>query len=415
MAFFHSPNIVTNGLVLALDAANPKSYPGSGNTWYDLSGNGNHATKNGNASNPVWNPAGYFTFAASDGSTGVNNIFTVANSATLQNLSNITVQFICAMETKTPVGSDYDWMCIVTKGEEGNQRPGTSVNQLPGNRYYHIETPSGVNSVGDLFTNADYTGAKYNMFQTRVSNAGGTQGWLNGTQVATSGTTTTGNTSTLFIGSNGFFELFKGKFASLYIYNRALTDAELLQNYNALKERYVYRYSEGNNAAPYVANWNNSTTYTMNQFGGLGKVNAHGWTTGPATYTLTLSSLPAHTEVRYKVFWHLVDSLDNETNQLFTMNSSGGETEKLRFIKQYNQEPGISVQDSGVIAPWSGHQTYTYRPWAGGGYGQDGYLSIDTGWYSHTANSFTARHVMGADQIQADEAQYLSHVQVYLR
>ena len=153
----------------------------------------------------------------------------------------------------------------------------------------------------------------------------------------------------------------------------------------------------------------------MNQFGGLGKVNAHGFSSGPVTYTLTLSSLPAHTEVRYKVFWHLVDSLDNETNQLFTMNSSGGETEKLRFTKQYNLEPAISVQDSGVIAPWSGPQTYTYRPWANGYYGQDGYLSIDTGWYSHTANSFTARHVMGADQGQTDEAEYLSHVQVYLR
>ena len=46
MAFFHSPNIVTNGLVLALDAANPKSYPGSGTTIYDLSGNGNHGTLN---------------------------------------------------------------------------------------------------------------------------------------------------------------------------------------------------------------------------------------------------------------------------------------------------------------------------------------------------------------------------------
>jgi hypothetical protein len=213
----------------------------------------------------------------------------------------------------------------------------------------------------------------------------------------------------------GNSEFSTGEFSFLLVYNRVLTADEITQNYNALKSRFVYTYSEGNNAAPYVANWNNSTTYTMNQFGGLGKVNAHGWTTGPATYTLTLTSLPVHTEVRYKVFWHLVDSLDNETNQLFTMNSSGGETEKLRFIKQYNQEPGISVQDSGVIAPWSGHQTYTYRPWAGGGYGQDGYLSIDTGWYSHTANSFTARHVMGADQIQADEAQYLSHVQVYLR
>jgi hypothetical protein len=221
----------------------------------------------------------------------------------------------------------------------------------------------------------------------------------------------------LFIGTSqhATSQCFNGYIANTQIYNRALTASEVLQNYNATRQRFVYAYSEGNNAAPHVGNWNNTTTYTMNQFGGLGKVNAHGFSSGPVTYTLTLSSLPVHTEVRYKVFWHLVDSLDNETNQLFTMNSSGGETEKLRFTKQYNLEPAISVQDTGVIASWSGPQTYTYRPWANGYYGQDGYLSIDTGWYSHTANSFTARHVMGADQAQSDEAEYLSHVQVYLR
>jgi hypothetical protein len=38
----YSPKIVTDGLVLCLDAANPLSYPGSGNTWYDLSGYNNH-------------------------------------------------------------------------------------------------------------------------------------------------------------------------------------------------------------------------------------------------------------------------------------------------------------------------------------------------------------------------------------
>jgi hypothetical protein len=44
MAFFHSPRIVTDGLVLALDAANSLSYPGSGTTWTDLSGKGNNGT-----------------------------------------------------------------------------------------------------------------------------------------------------------------------------------------------------------------------------------------------------------------------------------------------------------------------------------------------------------------------------------
>ena len=44
MAISYNPRIVTDGLVLALDAGNPKSYPGSGTTWTDLSGNGNNGT-----------------------------------------------------------------------------------------------------------------------------------------------------------------------------------------------------------------------------------------------------------------------------------------------------------------------------------------------------------------------------------
>jgi len=46
MAISHSPRIVRDGLVLALDAADRNSYPGSGTTWNDLSGNGNTGTLN---------------------------------------------------------------------------------------------------------------------------------------------------------------------------------------------------------------------------------------------------------------------------------------------------------------------------------------------------------------------------------
>jgi hypothetical protein len=44
MGFFRGPKIVTDGLILALDAASPRSYPGTGTTWYDLSGQGNNGT-----------------------------------------------------------------------------------------------------------------------------------------------------------------------------------------------------------------------------------------------------------------------------------------------------------------------------------------------------------------------------------
>ena len=44
MSIYGGPEIVTDGLVLHLDAANSKSYPGTGTSWFDLSGSNNHGT-----------------------------------------------------------------------------------------------------------------------------------------------------------------------------------------------------------------------------------------------------------------------------------------------------------------------------------------------------------------------------------
>lgn len=54
MAFIHSPKIVTDSLALALDAGNIKSYPGTGTTWYDISGRNNNGTL---ANGPTFNSA----------------------------------------------------------------------------------------------------------------------------------------------------------------------------------------------------------------------------------------------------------------------------------------------------------------------------------------------------------------------
>ena len=51
MSAFGGPNIITDGLVLSLDAGNVKSYPGTGTTWYDKSGNGNNGTGDDGANN----------------------------------------------------------------------------------------------------------------------------------------------------------------------------------------------------------------------------------------------------------------------------------------------------------------------------------------------------------------------------
>ena len=179
-----------------------------------------------------------------------------------------------------------------------------------------------------------------------------------------------------------------------------------------------YRYYEGTDATNFVANWNNPTIFTMEQFGGLGPATAHGYSTGPVTFTLTLPNLETHSRIRYRVKWHLVDSLDgemgSEISRMYIGNGST-ETEVLTFTKRFNLVPNVSFTADQLTSSWSGVQPYSYRPWGESGNATlDGYLDIDSGWIAHTSTTLTVRHSMGANQAQSDEAMYLTHVEVLM-
>jgi len=178
-------------------------------------------------------------------------------------------------------------------------------------------------------------------------------------------------------------------------------------------------YDEGTNAAAFTANWNNATTFTMSDFGGLGNVNAHGWDTGPANYTLTLGGLPSHTQVRYEVFWHMVDSLDGENNELFVTNDAGSEIRYAYWTKAFGPPSNLNIE-SGTTFSWIGNRWYSDAPWGGSGRvldnnGANGYAVVNTGWINHSASSISVRHYLGADQARADESSYLSHVKLWIR
>ena len=68
MAFKYSPSIITNGLVLYLDAGNQLSYPGSGTTWTDLS----RSQTNGTLVNSPAFSNGYFSFDGTDDQVNVS-------------------------------------------------------------------------------------------------------------------------------------------------------------------------------------------------------------------------------------------------------------------------------------------------------------------------------------------------------
>ena len=82
---FNGPNIVTSGLVLSLDAANTKSYPGSGTTWFDISGNNNHFTL---FNSPTYNSLGYFEL------DGTNDYIRSTNTLDLSISNAVTVEIV---------------------------------------------------------------------------------------------------------------------------------------------------------------------------------------------------------------------------------------------------------------------------------------------------------------------------------
>ena len=76
MATNYNPSIVSDGLVLCLDAANTKSYTGSGTTWTDISGEGYDATL---TNGPTFN-SDYGGNIVFDGNTNGEEITGVHNS-----------------------------------------------------------------------------------------------------------------------------------------------------------------------------------------------------------------------------------------------------------------------------------------------------------------------------------------------
>ena len=94
MASHAGPNAVEDGLILALDAGNTKSYPGSGTTWTDLSGNGNNGT--------LVNGVGYNSdYGGSLSFDGTNDYIDITSLAPLADTSAVTMEAWVNVDTLT--------------------------------------------------------------------------------------------------------------------------------------------------------------------------------------------------------------------------------------------------------------------------------------------------------------------------
>jgi len=226
MTLSHSPSIVRDGLQLYLDAANSKSYPGSGTTWTDLSGNENNGVlENG----PVYSSdnSGSIIF------DGVNDIVNCGSSNTLNITSSLTINA---------------WIFPTGFGE-GNF--GRIVDRANANAYALFLDNTGTfatNGIRYLVNNAAGTGSisnivTLNTWQNFVLSHLGTSAILykNGFSVGTINGQTLPSVPNqpLYIGNrNALDRTFQGSISQVSIYNKALTANEIKQNFNALRGRY---------------------------------------------------------------------------------------------------------------------------------------------------------------------------------
>lgn len=206
---------LTGGLLLHVDAYVPESYPGSGATFYDLSGNGNNFSITG----ATWNSSGYFYF---NGSSYMAN-----TSFSVPGLTNVA-------------------SCIVWLKPDTGQNDGT----YNGLFSYGIRACASQTFLMSMNNSYGPTMAKWCDDFTSPTATMNTSTWwqytlvLDGTSVkfylndygAGSGTLAAGSNigvGTAAIGATDIYgRLFKGNIASVKFYNRALSSTEIANNFN---------------------------------------------------------------------------------------------------------------------------------------------------------------------------------------
>jgi hypothetical protein len=218
-------SIVTDGLVMYLDAANPRSYPGTGTSWYDMSGRNTSTLVNG----PTYSN-GNFLFNGTDEYCyfdDSSNYFDFSNSS-------FTVSFWIKTSSANNMG-------YIKKGTTDGW--GIAMNSGIFNAYII----SGSSFVASRVTTQTYnTGSWINVSVTFTTNT--TTQNLNNVSIyinnqldqgsLTSKRAYGGSTGNVKICSMGGSEFFMGNLSSIQIHNRSLTVTEILQNFNALKTRY---------------------------------------------------------------------------------------------------------------------------------------------------------------------------------
>jgi hypothetical protein len=244
---YTGPNIVKSNLVLCLDAASSRSYPGSGTTWFDVSGNGNHFT--------LFNGVGYST--ANGGSLtfdGTNDYAASTNNINLTSFSYIAVEVFYRSNVTTDsmvFEHTTNWNTqtggfgfyinstggpVSTNMNHTNYRTGSAAGtNIP--RNYNVTDNTIWNNNLNLFgAVSDSTGRLAYTNSSLATFIASSQGY------STTTVTTAGGlfaNAIFYIGSRGgTSSYFNGSIGSLKIYGFKIDATQVAQNYNAQKSRF---------------------------------------------------------------------------------------------------------------------------------------------------------------------------------
>jgi hypothetical protein len=219
MSISHYPSVVTDGMILYVDAANVMSYSGSGSSWNDLSGRSNNGTLINSPTFDANTNKGAFTF------NGTNNYVNFGNSAVLQQSSGT----LSAWTKASSPGGGYRGI-IAKQGAYGLFY--TDSILVAYDWTAGAPRSTGINIADNTWKNVVLT------YQSGVSN--GTKIYINGVSVLTTTITIQSQVANLFGGAEANASQFAScQISSLNMYNRALAAAEVLQNYNAMRGRYI--------------------------------------------------------------------------------------------------------------------------------------------------------------------------------
>lgn len=225
------PSIITENLQLYLNAGNNSSYPGSGTSWIDLSNNSYTAT--------LVNETGYTSDAGGTLTFDGNNDYVDVNQSLASEEFTVGAWF-----KSSAAGIKMILSNEVTVGWPWNYRIWLNGGTIVGD----IAQSGGVNvSISSVLTNYN-DGNWYNVMFSRNDSI--LRLYVNGIEVNNVSDTLTGtisNSQEVWIGRSAFTGggirptgsyPYNGSISEIMIYNRVLTDGEILQNFNATKDRF---------------------------------------------------------------------------------------------------------------------------------------------------------------------------------